>query len=137
MELYQQLTLISALIITHWLMGYIFYKIGRKIERTLSYHLQTRITDLKIQNGKLQKEIDDYEKRERMLQTANEEMYSEGRKDVIKNTVKEMISDHEQLSFEKIPKKNTLKEGGEEDANNITNRVDSSRSILLDDIHGS
>jgi hypothetical protein len=138
MEEYKLISLIAALIITHWLMGYIFYKIGRKIERTLSYHLQTRITDLKIDNGNLQRDLDDAEKKVRYIEEANELMYDEGRKDVIKDTVKEMISVHEQLGFEKIPQKKSLREGGEKNANNPNNNsfVDS-RNILLDDIHSS
>lgn len=139
MEEYKIIGLIAFLILSYLLMGYIFYRIGRNIERALNHHLYSRITNLQIENGKLQKEIDDSDKRERLLQTANEEMYDEGKKDVIKDTVKEMIADHDRLDFEKIVKKNTLKGEGEvgEDVGNILNRAGSPVHILLDDLHNS
>jgi FtsZ-binding cell division protein ZapB len=105
MEEYKIISMIAFLILSYWSMGYIFYRIGRKVERMLSFNLQTKITNLKIENGQLQREIDNAEKRIRMMAEANEQMYEEGRKDIIKDTVKEMIIDHEQISFQKLPKK--------------------------------
>jgi hypothetical protein len=117
MEEYKIFALIAFLILSYWIMGYICYRIGRRIERMLSFNHQTTITNLKIENGQLHREIDNAEKRIRMMAEANEQMYEEGRKDVIKSTVKEMIVDHDRLDFEKIPEKKNLKEekGGEED----------------------
>lgn len=135
MELYQQLTLISTLLITHWTMGYICYKIGRKIQRSISYNLETRNTELKIENGRIQRELDNAGNKIKLLEGLNEQIYEEGKRDQIRETVKEMISDREQLSFEKISQKKSIKEGGEEDANNIINRAGSSVHILLDDLH--
>lgn len=138
MEEYEMLALIAFLILSYWTMGYIFYRIGRKVERALSYNLQTTITNLIIEKGKLKIELDDAEQTIKLLREANEQMYAEGRKDVIKDTVKEMMSDHEQLNFEKLPQKKSIRgEGGKEDANNILNRAGTSVHILLDDLHGS
>ena len=114
MEEYKMIALIAFLILSYWAMGYVFYRIGRKIERMLSFNLQTTITNLKIENGQIQRDLDNAEKRIRLMGEANEQMYDEGRKDVIKSSVKEMISDHEQLNFQKIIKKNTSKEERED-----------------------
>lgn len=116
------LTLIAFLILSYWTMGYIFYRIGRRVERTLSYNLQTTITNLIIEKGKLKIEFDDAEQTIKLLREANEQMYDAGRKDMIKSTVREMIADLDRLDFEKIPVKKNLKgeEGGKEDVDNVS-----------------
>ena len=136
MEEYQLISSLAALLILFWVMGYVFYKVGRWTERQQWHHLYSKITDQQIENGQLKRNLENAEERIKLLQVANEQMYEEGRKDVIKSTVKEMISDHDQLSFEKISQKKSIKEG-EEDVIDNSNMVNSSRNISLDSLHGS
>ena len=137
MELYKILTAAAILVITHWSMGFIFFHIGRRTRRVECEHLQSKITELKVENGKLEKELSTLEMNLNLTKDANEEMFEEGRKSIVKETVKEMLDDHERLDFEKIPQKKSIKEEGGEDADNNGNSNSGSRNILLDAAHSS